>query len=72
MLAKLKHFAEKMDMARRAFAGEESSERGEWIPELSEARHALRHALRRANLSVDEQRRIAAILARAAADIERK
>jgi DNA-binding PadR family transcriptional regulator len=72
MLAKLKLFAEKMDMARRAFSGEESSERGEWIPELAEARHALRHALRRANMSVDEQRRIAAILARAAAEIARK
>jgi len=72
MLAKLKQLAEKMDMARRAFAGEESSERVEWIAELAEARHALRHALRHANLSVDEQRRIAAILARAAAEIGRK
>jgi DNA-binding PadR family transcriptional regulator len=72
MLAKLKLFAEKMDTVRRAFAGEESVERAEWIAELVEARHALRHALRRADMSVDEQRRIAAILARAAAEIERK
>jgi DNA-binding PadR family transcriptional regulator len=73
MLAKLTHIARKMDSVRRAFAGEEQLDpaEGGWLPELSEARRALKHALlRRDNVPADEQRRIAAILARATAEIE--
>jgi DNA-binding PadR family transcriptional regulator len=75
MLAKLNHIARKMDSVRRAFAGEEPLDpsEGGWLPELIEARRALKHALfRRDNLPADEQRRIAAILARATAEIEGK
>jgi DNA-binding PadR family transcriptional regulator len=73
MLAKLTHIARKMDSVRRAFAGEEALDpnEGGWLPELIEARHALKHALmRRDNVPAAEQRRIAAILARATAEIE--
>src|SRR6201996_5147252 len=75
MLAKLTHIARKMDSVRRAFAGEEPLDpsEGGWLPELIEARRALKHALfRRDNVPADEQRRIAAILARATAEIEGK
>nr|WP_259295172.1 PadR family transcriptional regulator [Paraburkholderia sp. DHOC27] len=73
MLAKLTHIARKMDSVRRAFAGEEPLDpsEGGWLPELSEARRALKLALlRRDSAPADEQRRIAAILARATAEIE--
>jgi DNA-binding PadR family transcriptional regulator len=73
MLAKLTHIARKMDSVRRAFAGEEALDpsEGGWLPELIEARRALKHALlSRDNVPAAEQRRIAAILARAAAEIE--
>ena len=73
MLAKLAHIARKMDMVRRAFAGEEPADvaEGGWVPELIEARRALKHALiRRSDVPADEQRRIAAILAQAVAQIE--
>lgn len=90
MLAKLGHIARKMDMVRRAFAGEAGGDTGGnaggdefgaaasagshgWLPEFIEARRALKHALLlRDNASPDEQRRIAAILARATAEIELK
>jgi DNA-binding PadR family transcriptional regulator len=80
MLAKLTHIARKMDSVRRAFAGEQGergddaqSEFGSWEPELTQARMALKHALLlRVNASPEEQRRIAAILARATAEIESK
>jgi DNA-binding PadR family transcriptional regulator len=90
MLAKLSHIARKMDMVRRAFAGEPGENAGSemgnaggdesggfrgtpWLPEFVEARRALKHALLlRDNASPDEQRRIAAILARATAEIEGK
>ncbi|CAE6725460.1 PadR family transcriptional regulator [Paraburkholderia domus] len=75
MLAKLTHIARKMDSVRRAFAGEEPADisEGGWLPELSEARRALKHALlRRDNVPAAEQRRIAAILMRAANEIEGK
>jgi DNA-binding PadR family transcriptional regulator len=81
MLAKLSHIARKMDSVRRAFAGEgqqgeaadDASEYGGWLPEFVQARRALKHALLlRDNASPDEQRRIAAILARATAEIESK
>jgi hypothetical protein len=62
-----------MDSVRRAFAGEEPADvsEGGWVPELSEARRTLKNALlRRDNAPADEQRRIAAILMRAAKEIE--
>ncbi|QWP77141.1 PadR family transcriptional regulator [Lysobacter sp. K5869] len=73
MLAKLNHMARKMDWVRRALAGEEPADpsEGGWLQELSLARRALKTALyRRDNLPVDEQRRIAEILRRAAREIE--
>ncbi|MBW0445078.1 PadR family transcriptional regulator [bacterium M00.F.Ca.ET.228.01.1.1] len=73
MLAKLSHIARKMDSVRRAFAGEEPADisEGGWLPELSQARRALKNALlRRDNAPAEEQRRIAAILMRAAKEIE--
>lgn len=73
MWAKLNHIAAKMDSVRRAFSGEDLSEASEggWLPELAQARRALKTALfRHHDLSADEQRRIAAILQRAAREIE--
>ncbi|WP_240702424.1 PadR family transcriptional regulator [Trinickia terrae] len=73
MLAKLAHIAHRMDSVRRAYAGEEAGEAepGGWLPELHEAKKALKRALiRHAGASTAEQQRIAAILLRAAAEIE--
>ncbi|SMC26084.1 Transcriptional regulator PadR-like family protein [Andreprevotia lacus DSM 23236] len=74
MLARLVHIGRKMDMVRRAFAGEPAEgepEAGGWLQELISARRALKHALvLRTEAGPDEQRRIAAILARATAEIE--
>jgi DNA-binding PadR family transcriptional regulator len=76
MLAKLSHFARKMDSVRRAFSGEAADEGSDdngnaWLPEFIQARRALKHALlMRTDTSASEQRRIAAILARATAEIE--
>ncbi|MGF6965002.1 DNA-binding PadR family transcriptional regulator [Paraburkholderia sp. WC7.3g] len=73
MLARLSHIARKMDSVRRAFAGEAPADvsEGGWVPELNEARRTLKNALlRRDNAPADEQRRIAAILMRAAKEIE--
>jgi DNA-binding PadR family transcriptional regulator len=73
LLARLRQAAQKMDLMRSALAeGEEGpGGRGAWSAELADARHALKRALMtRAGASLDEQRRIAAILVRAAADIE--
>lgn len=73
ILAKLTHFGRKMDMMRRAFAGQDPADEteGGWVRELIEARRALKHALaRRTDASPEEQRRIAAILARATREIE--
>ena len=80
MLAKLSHFARKMDSVRRAFAGESADENADangdsnaWLPEFIQARRALKHALlMRTDAPAGEQRRIAAILARATAEIEGK
>ena len=80
MLAKLSHFARKMDSVRRAFAGESADENADangdsnaWLPEFIQARRALKHALlMRTDAPAAEQRRIAAILARATAEIEGK
>jgi DNA-binding PadR family transcriptional regulator len=72
LLERLQQAAQKMDLMRSALAeGEEGpGGRGAWSAELAEARHALKRALMtRAGASLDEQRRIAAILARAAAEI---
>jgi DNA-binding PadR family transcriptional regulator len=73
MLAKLAHIAHRMDSVRRAYAGEEAgdAEPGGWLPELYEAKKALKRALyRHAGGSTAEQQRIASILLRAAAEIE--
>jgi len=74
MLAKLLHFARKMDLVRRAYAGEDADDPAAgdgWVPELIAARRALKRALLiRTDASPEEQRRIAAILARATAEIE--
>ncbi|SAK43750.1 PadR-like family transcriptional regulator [Caballeronia calidae] len=74
MLAKLTHFARKMDLVRRAYMGEDADDTSGdtgWVPELIAARRALKKALLlRTDASPDEQRRIAAILARATAEIE--
>lgn len=76
LFARLTHLARKMEFMRRAFAGEPAGEtadesQGGWLPEFVEARVALKHALlHRSGASADEQRRIAAILRRATADIE--
>jgi DNA-binding PadR family transcriptional regulator len=71
MFAKLGHIAQKMDSVRRAFSGEDATDEGGWLPELIEARRALKHALfHRDHVSASEQRRIAAILARTTAEIE--
>jgi DNA-binding PadR family transcriptional regulator len=69
MLAKLQHMAEKMARMRSAMAGEEGEDAG--TKEFADARHALKRALHaRADAPAEEQRRVAAILARAAAEIE--
>ncbi|WP_199154308.1 PadR family transcriptional regulator [Chromobacterium sp. ASV23] len=72
MLAKLRHIGRKMELARRAYAGEEIGEDGAagWTKEMIEARRALKHALLlRDHADAEEQRRIAAILQRATAEI---
>ena len=72
LLERLQQAAEKMALMRSALAegGDGPGGRGGWSAELTEARHALKHALaKRAGASADEQKRIAAILARAAAEI---
>lgn len=78
MLARLQQAAEKMARMRSALSSEEGGEgardeamRGGWIGEFHDARRALKQALHaRDGAAEDEQRRIAAILARAAAEIE--
>uniref|UniRef100_UPI003F82E142 PadR family transcriptional regulator n=1 Tax=Cupriavidus ulmosensis TaxID=3065913 RepID=UPI003F82E142 len=76
MLNKLKHVARKMEWVRRALSGEgaeagnEGEAEGGWLPEFVEARLALKRALLlRTEATPAEQRRIAAILARATAEI---
>ncbi len=73
MLGRLNHAARKMDWIRRAMAGEPQiePEQGGWAPEFVQARMALKRALAlRSDAGPDEQRRIAAILAQATAEIE--
>jgi DNA-binding PadR family transcriptional regulator len=76
LLARLTHLARKMEFMRRAFAGESAGDTPNdtqpgWLPEFVEARVALKHALlHKSAATADEQRRIAAILRRATAEIE--
>ncbi|SDP16840.1 DNA-binding transcriptional regulator, PadR family [Ralstonia sp. 25mfcol4.1] len=73
MVARLQHVARKMDFMRRAMSGQPQREveEGGWAPELVQARGRLKQALMmRSGATADEQRRIAAILERAADDIE--
>lgn len=71
LLAKLTHFGRKMDLMRRAMAGEDVTNASGMVRELIEARRDLKHALlRRTEVAPDEQRRIAAILVRATQEIE--
>ncbi|WP_430869670.1 PadR family transcriptional regulator [Cupriavidus basilensis] len=80
MLNKITHVARKMDWVRRALSGrgaeggtpaDEGDAQGGWLPEFVEARMALKRALlMRTDASAAEQRRIAAILTRATAEIE--
>ncbi|WP_354687189.1 helix-turn-helix transcriptional regulator [Cupriavidus necator] len=73
MVARLRHVARKMEWMRRAMSGEPQPdpEQGGWLPELMQARAALKQALAlRSEANVDEQRRIAEILSRATAEIE--
>ncbi|WP_323140895.1 PadR family transcriptional regulator [Massilia phyllosphaerae] len=72
LLAKLDAAAEKMRVMRSALAeGGEDAGGKRWTAELADARHALKHALEaRAHSPAEEQQRIAAILARAKAEIE--
>lgn len=80
MFNKLKHVARKMDYMRQAWSGqprttgpEGEDARTGWLPEFVEARHALKRALLdRTDASPAEQRRIAAILARATDEITGK
>lgn len=71
--AKLKFFAQKMGMVRRALAGEEGDDEqagGQPLKALVEARHKLKHLLMaRQHVSSAEQLRIAAVLEHAAAEI---
>jgi DNA-binding PadR family transcriptional regulator len=72
VLARLAFIGKKMEVMRRAMAGEggEADVSG-WLPEFIEARRALKHALLlKTEADEAEQRRIAAILQRAAGDIE--
>lgn len=75
LFAKLKHAARKMAWIKEALTDEAASEPGGvgasgWLSEFVEARRALKMALyRHSDASTDEQRRIAAILQRAASEI---
>jgi DNA-binding PadR family transcriptional regulator len=77
MFNKFKHVARKMDWMRQAWSGQPRSTGPEgedtatgWLPEFVEARQALKRALlERTDANPKEQRRIAAILARATDEI---
>jgi DNA-binding PadR family transcriptional regulator len=73
MVARLQHVARKMDFMRRAMSGQPQRDvdEGGWAAELVQARGRLKQALMmRSGATADEQRRIAAILERAADEIE--
>lgn len=70
MFLGLAHLARKMQYLRGAMA-EDSEHAGVWLPEFIEARKSLKRALlMKSDAPHDEQRRVAAILLRAAAEIE--
>jgi DNA-binding PadR family transcriptional regulator len=70
MLERLGQAAQRMERMRSAMAGEEGEG---WTEEFAKARHALKRALHgQAGASQEEQRRIAAILLRAAEEIAGK
>ncbi|RZT36474.1 PadR family transcriptional regulator [Cupriavidus agavae] len=73
MVARLQHVARKMEFMRRAMSGQpqREPEEGGWATELVQARGRLKQAMMmRSGAPADEQRRIAAILERAADEIE--
>ncbi|MDN7876585.1 PadR family transcriptional regulator [Burkholderia aenigmatica] len=77
LFARLTHLARKMEFMRRAFAGESAGNETQdeaqagWLPEFVEARLALKRALlHKSAADATEQRRIAAIMRRATAEIE--
>jgi DNA-binding PadR family transcriptional regulator len=71
LLGQLSHIGSRMERVRRAFRGEDSDDDGRGTTsELRNARSELREMLReKRHASPDAQRRIAAILRRAAAEI---
>jgi len=71
LFAGLAHMARKMQYVRGAISEETGApENAAWLPLFVEARRALKHALMmKSEASHDEQRRIAAILARATDEI---
>ncbi len=77
MFNRFRHIARKMDWMRQAWSGapQDLGPQGEdvrtgWLPEFVHARHALKQALlKRTDATPAEQRRIAAILARATDEI---
>ncbi|WP_231858436.1 hypothetical protein [Bordetella bronchiseptica] len=78
LMAQLAHVVRKMHWMRRAWAGQpiETSSEGEdlttgWLPEYVQARMALKQALaRHADSTPARQQQLAAILARAAAELD--
>jgi DNA-binding PadR family transcriptional regulator len=72
LFAGLGHMARKMHHLRGALAEESAPEGSDaWLPEFVEARRGLKRALlSKSSASQDEQRRIAAVLQRAIAEIE--
>ncbi|CPK21161.1 PadR family transcriptional regulator [Bordetella pertussis] len=78
LMAQLAHVGRKMEWMRRAWAGQpiETGSEGEdlatgWLPEYVQARMALKQALaRHADATPARQRQLAAILARAAAELD--
>ncbi|AOJ33901.1 PadR family transcriptional regulator [Burkholderia metallica] len=77
LFARLTYLARRMEFMRRAFAGESAGNEAQddtqagWLPEFVEARVALKRALlHKSGADAEEQRRIAAIMRRATAEIE--
>jgi DNA-binding PadR family transcriptional regulator len=71
LFAGIAHMARKMKYLRGAMSEEAAADESGWLPEFIEARRRLKRALMmKSEASHDEQRRIAAILARATAEIE--
>ncbi|MGZ8132250.1 PadR family transcriptional regulator [Bordetella bronchiseptica] len=78
LMAQLAHVGRKMEWMRRAWAGQpiETGSEGEdlatgWLPEYVQARMALKQVLaRHADATPARQRQLAAILARAAAELD--